>query len=158
MFYTPHVRKAIGTCTALVFGVVVCSRFVPNYGRQMISLPRKRYMLVELSSQIVAAVGSGLSFLVIDRYGRRISFYIGFFGQFISLIVLSLTTYQLQKYSPPASPIFTEYRDECNQYSTCWDCINSKTRCSFCYNTVDGIVLGGSCVRKRDNIYDKRTQ
>lgn len=158
MFYTPHVRKALITGFGFVVGVVICSRIVPGYVRQILSLPGKEFLLVELIRSILACVSACFSCFLVDRFGRKNCFYLGFSGQFLSLIMLSITTYQLQKFSPPASPIFTEYRDECNIYTNCWDCINSKTDCTFCYNRIDDIVTGGSCVKTREDNLDEISQ
>ncbi|KAJ1427136.1 Sugar/inositol transporter [Sesbania bispinosa] len=100
------------------------------------------------------AVGSIMSMLFIDRYGRRKLMLISMIGIILCLIVLSVTFYEAARHAPAISNQDTlsfGANSTCHAYTNApnfssWNCMQClKAECAFCANS-DSEFLPGACL------------
>ncbi|KAJ1400343.1 Sugar/inositol transporter [Sesbania bispinosa] len=100
------------------------------------------------------AVGSIMSMIFIDRYGRRKLMLISMIGIILCLIVLSVTFYEAAHHAPAISnqdSLSFGANSTCHAYTNApnfssWSCMQClKAECAFCANS-DSEFLPGACL------------
>ncbi|KAI4298786.1 hypothetical protein L6164_032304 [Bauhinia variegata] len=100
------------------------------------------------------AVGSIISMMFVDRYGRRKLMIISMIGIILSLVVLSVTFYQAAKHAPAIShqdSLNFGGNSTCQAYTTApkfssWNCMEClQAECGFCASTGNEF-LPGACL------------
>ncbi|KAK2394296.1 putative inositol transporter [Trifolium repens] len=106
------------------------------------------------------ALGTIISMLLIDRFGRRKLMLVSLVGIFVSLVVLSATFNQAAHHAPPLS-----YKDSlsfggnstCKAYTSApnfssWNCMQClHEECAFCANSQNEF-LPGACLAAEKNV------
>ncbi|XP_074270158.1 inositol transporter 4-like isoform X2 [Silene latifolia] len=119
-------------------------------------------MALSLITSGLNAVGSLVSMMFVDRYGRRRLMIISMFGIITCLIVLALVFNQAAQQAPRISstesahfglnstcPAFTSAPNPA--YWNCMTCLNAASECAFCTNQASELHPG-ACLVKTDGM------
>ncbi|XP_071718292.1 inositol transporter 4-like [Rutidosis leptorrhynchoides] len=102
------------------------------------------------------SIGTVLSMLCVDRFGRRRLMIISMIGIITCLVVLSIMFFQASVHAPPVSIVDSNrfgVNNTCSNYRTssnsaswnCITCLRASSNCAFCANK-DNIYKPGACL------------
>ncbi|XP_059664674.1 inositol transporter 4 [Cornus florida] len=133
---------------------------------------KKTALALSLITSGLNAIGSLVSMLFVDRFGRRRLMIISMFGIIICLVVLSGMFFQASTHSPSISKLESTHfggNSTCSSYQTapdalswnCMTCLKASSDCAFCANGVNqyhpGACLASNDVTKRTCGAENRT-
>uniref|UniRef100_A0A803M1K5 Major facilitator superfamily (MFS) profile domain-containing protein n=1 Tax=Chenopodium quinoa TaxID=63459 RepID=A0A803M1K5_CHEQI len=118
-------------------------------------------MALSLITSGLNAVGSIVSMMFVDRYGRRRLMIISLFGIITCLIALAIVFYQAAAHAPRISVAESTHfgvNSTCPAFSNaqnpatwnCMTCLKSTSGCAFCANQGNELYPG-ACVSKTDD-------
>ncbi|TMX02610.1 hypothetical protein EJD97_020775 [Solanum chilense] len=118
----------------------------------------KTAVALSLITSGLNAIGSIVSMLFVDRYGRRRLMIISMIGIISCLIVLSVVFFQASAHAPAISGTETAHfgNNTCTAYANapnpaswnCMKCLAKEAECGFCSNT--NLYAPGACIAKTD--------
>ena len=101
-------------------------------------------------------VGTIISMLFVDRYGRRRLMIVSMFGIIVCLVVLSVMFIEADSHAPPVShsesfnfsvnstcPSFVQASNPASW--NCMTCLNASPKCAFCSNGASQVSFNFTC-------------
>ncbi|KAK9706318.1 hypothetical protein RND81_07G116200 [Saponaria officinalis] len=119
-------------------------------------------MALSLITSGLNAIGSIVSMMFVDRYGRRRLMIISMFGIITCLIVLAIVFYQAAEHAPRVSYLESTHfgvNSTCAAFNSaqnpaswnCMTCLKAASECAFCTNQANELHPGG-CLAKTDGM------
>ncbi|KAL6990662.1 Inositol transporter 4 [Sarracenia purpurea var. burkii] len=116
----------------------------------------KTALALSLITSGLNALGSIVSMLTVDRYGRRRLMILSMIGIIVSLLVLSTVFFEASSHSPAISQFESSHfggNSTCSSYLTaqdasswnCMKCLKASSECGFCANQPNKF-LPGACL------------